>query len=75
MTHSIKELNSVLKELETRGFSLSELVTIDAFNYFVDVSKDYDESLEDVINNWLDEHYDDAYVDQNLLKSLVNTKL
>ena len=76
MTHSIKELNSVLKKLKkTKGFSLSELVTTDVFNYLVDVSEDLDESLEDVINDWLEDHYNDAYVDHNLLKSLVNTKL
>lgn len=70
MPHSIKEHNSMLKKLETEGFSLSELATIDVFNYLVDVSKDLDESLEDVIDNWLEDHYNDAYVDHNLLKSL-----
>ncbi len=75
MTHSIKELNSVLKKLETKGFSLSELATADVFNYLVDVSEDLDEPLEDIIDDWLEDHYNDAYVDQNLLKSLVNTKL
>ena len=70
MTHSIKELNSVLKKLETKGFSLSELATADIFNYLVDVSEDLDESLEDVIDDWLEDHYNDAYVDHNLLKSL-----
>jgi len=74
MTHSIKELNSVLKKLKklkkTKGFSLSELVTADIFNYLVDVSEDLDESLEDVIDDWLEDHYNDAYVDHNLLKSL-----
>lgn len=75
MTHSIKELNSVLKRLKTKGFSLSELVTTDVFNYLVDVSEDLDESLEDVIDDWLEDHYNDAYVDHNLLKSLATTKL
>lgn len=75
MTHSIKELNSVLKKLETEGFSLSELATADIFNYLVDVSKDLDESLEDIIDDWLEDHYDDAYVDHNLLKSLATAKL
>ena len=75
MTHSIKELNSVLRGLETEGFSLSELVTADVFNYLVDVSKDLDESLEDIIDDWLEDHYDDAYVDHNLLKSLATAKL
>ena len=75
MTHSIKELNSVLKKLETKGFSLSELATADIFNYLVGVSEDLDETLEDIIDEWLEDHYNDAYVDQNLLKSLVNTKL
>ena len=70
MTHSIKELNSVLKKLETEGFSLSELVTTDVFNYLVNASEDLDESLEDVIDDWLEDHYNDAYVDHNLLKSL-----
>ncbi len=73
MTHSIKELNSVLKKLETKGFSLSELATADIFNYLVDVSEDLDEPLEDIIDDWLDEHYNDAYVDHNLLKSLVTS--
>jgi hypothetical protein len=75
MTHSIKELNSVLKELKTKGFSLSELVTMGVFNCLVDVSEDLDESLEDVIDDWLEDNYDDVYVDHNLLKSLVTAKL
>ncbi len=75
MTHSIKELNSMLKKLETKGFSLSELVTTDVFNYLVDVSEDLDESLEDVIDDWLEDHYNDEYVDRNLLKSLVTARL
>lgn len=70
MPHSIKEHNSMLKKLETEGFSLSELATIDIFSYLVNVSEDLDESLEDVIDDWLEDHYNDAYVDQNLLKSL-----
>ena len=70
MPHSIMEHNSMLKKLNTEGFSLSELVTIDIFNYLVDVSEDLDESLEDVIDDWLEDHYNDAYVDHNLLKSL-----
>ena len=75
MTHSIKELNSVLKKLETEGFSLSELVTTDVFNYLVNVSEDLDEFLEDVVDNWLEDHYNDEYVDHKLLKSLVADKL
>lgn len=75
MTHSIKELNSVLKKLETEGFSLSELVTTDVFNYLVNVSEDLNESLEDVVDDWLEDHYNDAYVDHKLLKSLVTAKL
>ena len=75
MTHSIGELNSVLKKLETEGFSLSELVTTDVFNYLVNVSEDLDEFLEDVVDNWLEDHYNDAYVDHNLLKSLVAAEL
>ena len=70
MPHSITEHNFMLKKLYTEGFSLSELVTIDVFNYLVNVSEDLDESLEDVIDDWLEDHYNDAYVDQNLLKSL-----
>ena len=53
MTHSIKELNSMLKKLSAKGFSLSELATMDVFNYLVDVSEDLDESLEDIIDDWL----------------------
>jgi len=75
MTHSIKELNSMLEKLSAKGFSLSELATADIFNYLVDVSKDLDESLEDIIDDWLEDHYDDAYVDHNLLKSLATAKL
>ena len=74
MTHSIGELNSVLRGLETEGFSLSELATADVFNYLVDVSEDLDEPLEDVIDDWLEDHYNDAYVDHKLLKSLVTAK-
>ena len=75
MPHSITEHNSMLKKLNTEGFSLSELVTIDVFNYLVNVSEDLDESLEDVIDDWLEDHYNDAYVDRNLLKSLVTARL
>jgi len=75
MTHSIKELNSVLKKLSAEGFSLRELVTTDVFNYLVDVSKDLDESLEDVIDDWLEDRYNEVYIDCNLLKSLVTAKL
>jgi len=75
MTHSIEKLNSVLKKLETEGFSLSELVTTDVFNYLVNVSEDLNESLEDVTDNWLEDHYNDEYVDHKLLKSLVTAKL
>ena len=70
MTHSIGELNSMLKKLYTEGFNLSELATMDIFNYLVYVSKDLDESLEDVIDDWLEDHCGDAYVDHKLLKSL-----
>ncbi len=70
MPHSIMEHSFMLKKLKTEGFSLSELVTIDFFNYLVDVSKELDEPLEDVIDNWFEDHYNDAYVDHNLLKSL-----
>ena len=70
MTYSIKDHSFMLKKLKTEGFSLSELVTIDVFNYLVNVSEDLDESLEDVIDDWLEDHYNDAYVDHNLLKSL-----
>lgn len=75
MTHSIKELNSVLKKLSAEGFSLRELVTTDVFNYLVDVSKDLDESLEDVIDDWLEDRYNEVYIDCNLLKSLATAKL
>ena len=75
MTHSTKELNSVLKRLKTKGFSLSELVTTDVFNYLANVSEDLDESLEDVVDDWLEDHCNDAYVDHTLLKSLVTAKL
>jgi len=75
MTHSIKELNSMLKKLNAEGFSLRELITADVFNYLVDVSEDLDESLEDVIDDWLEDRYNDAYVDHSLLKSLVTAKL
>ena len=75
MTHNIEELNSVLKKLETKGFSLSELATADIFNYLVNVSEDLNESLEDVVDDWLEDHYNDAYVDHKLLRSLVAAKL
>ncbi len=76
MTHSIKELNSALQKLKkTKGFSLSDLVTADVFNYLVNVSEDLNESLEDVVDDWLEDHYNDAYVDHKLLKSLVADKL
>ena len=75
MTHSIKELNSMLKKLSAEGFSLRELVTTDVFNYLVDVSKDLDESLEDVIDDWLEDRYNEVYIDCNLLKSLATAKL
>lgn len=70
MTHSIKELNSMLKKLNAEGFSLRELVTTDVFNYLVIVSEDLDESLEDVIDDWLEDRYNEVYVDCDLLKSL-----
>jgi len=79
MTHSIKELNSMLKKLSAEGFSLRELITADVFNYLVVVSEDLDESSEDVIDDWLEDwvedYYNDAYVDHSLLKSLVTAKL
>jgi len=75
MTHSIKELNSMLKKLSAEGFSLRELVTTDVFNYLVVVSEDLDESLEDIIDDWLEDRYNEVYVDCNLLKSLATAKL
>jgi len=75
MTHSIKELNSMLKKLNAEGFSLRELVTTDVFNYLVVVSEDLDESLEDVIDDWLEDRYNEVYIDCNLLKSLATAKL
>jgi len=75
MTHSIKELNSMLKKLSAEGFSLRELVTTDVFNYLVIVSEDLDESLEDIIDDWLEDRYNEVYVDCNLLKSLATAKL
>lgn len=75
MTHSIKELNSMLKKLSAEGFSLRELITTDVFNYLVAVSEDLDESLEDVIDDWLEDRYNEVYVDCNLLKSLATAKL
>jgi len=75
MTHSIKELNSMLKKLSAEGFSLRELVTTDVFNYLVVVSEDLDESLEDIIDDWLEDRYNEVYIDCNLLKSLATAKL
>ena len=75
MTHSIKELNSMLKKLNAEGFSLRELVTTDVFNYLVVVSEDLDESLEDIIDDWLEDRYNEVYIDCDLLKSLATAKL
>ena len=75
MTHSIEELNSMLKKLSAEGFSLRELVTTDVFNYLVIVSEDLDEPLEDIIDDWLEDRYNEVYIDCNLLKSLATAKL
>ena len=65
----------MLKKLSAEGFSLRELVTTDVFNYLVIVSEDLDESLEDIIDDWLEDRYNEVYVDCNLLKSLATAKL
>ena len=64
----------MLKKLSAEGFSLRELVTTEVFNYLVVVSEDLDESLEDIIDDWLEARYE-VYIDCNLLKSLATTKL